>query len=118
MGQDKESKDFPELNGNEYTAYSNLWDTMKVILEGVLARVLLLRTDTLTKAILFFPRTHSVDQAGLELRNPLASASRVLGLKVCTTTAWPQTPAGVQALSFSEYLHSTLHHTFPSASFS
>jgi hypothetical protein len=33
------------------------------------------------------PGTHSVDQAGLELRNPLASASRVLGLKVCATTA-------------------------------
>jgi hypothetical protein len=32
------------------------------------------------------PGTHSVDQAGLELRNPPASASRVLGLKVCTTT--------------------------------
>jgi hypothetical protein len=31
--------------------------------------------------------THSVDQAGLELRNPPASASRVLGLKVCDTTA-------------------------------
>jgi hypothetical protein len=30
------------------------------------------------------PGTHSVDQAGLELRNPPASASRVLGLK-----AWP-----------------------------
>jgi hypothetical protein len=29
------------------------------------------------------PGTHSVDQAGLELRNPLASASRVLGLKSC-----------------------------------
>jgi hypothetical protein len=29
------------------------------------------------------PGTHSVDQAGLELRNPPASASRVLGLKVC-----------------------------------
>jgi hypothetical protein len=29
--------------------------------------------------------THSVDQAGLELRNPLASASRVLGLKACAT---------------------------------
>jgi hypothetical protein len=28
-----------------------------------------------------------VDQAGLELRNPPASASRVLGLKVCATTA-------------------------------
>jgi hypothetical protein len=27
------------------------------------------------------PGTHSVDQAGLELRNPLASASQVLGLK-------------------------------------
>jgi hypothetical protein len=33
------------------------------------------------------PGTHSVDQAGLELRNLPASASRVLGLKACTTTA-------------------------------
>jgi hypothetical protein len=33
------------------------------------------------------PGTHSVDQAGLELRNLPASASQVLGLKVCTTTA-------------------------------
>jgi hypothetical protein len=33
------------------------------------------------------PGTHFVDQAGLELRNPPASASRVLGLKVCATTA-------------------------------
>jgi hypothetical protein len=32
------------------------------------------------------PRTHAVDQAGLELRNPPASASQVLGLKACTTT--------------------------------
>jgi hypothetical protein len=32
--------------------------------------------------------THSVDQAGLELRNPPASASQVLGLKACATTAW------------------------------
>ena len=32
------------------------------------------------------PGTHSVDQAGLELRNPPASASKVLGLKVCATT--------------------------------
>jgi hypothetical protein len=35
------------------------------------------------------PETHSVDQAGLELRNPPASASQVLGLKVCPTTARP-----------------------------
>jgi hypothetical protein len=33
------------------------------------------------------PRTHFVDQAGLELRNPPASASQVLGLKACDTTA-------------------------------
>ena len=32
--------------------------------------------------------THFVDQAGLELRNPPASASQVLGLKACATTAW------------------------------
>jgi hypothetical protein len=33
------------------------------------------------------PETHFVDQASLELRNPSASASRVLGLKACATTA-------------------------------
>jgi hypothetical protein len=32
------------------------------------------------------PGTQSVDQAGLEFRNPPASASRVLGLKACVTT--------------------------------
>ena len=34
------------------------------------------------------PGAHSVDQIGLELRDPPASASPVLGLKVCTTTTW------------------------------
>jgi hypothetical protein len=29
------------------------------------------------------PGTHSVEQAGLKLRNPPASASQVLGLKAC-----------------------------------
>jgi hypothetical protein len=33
------------------------------------------------------PGTHSVDQAGLELRNLPASASQVLALKACATTA-------------------------------
>jgi hypothetical protein len=33
------------------------------------------------------PGTHSVDQPGLELRNSPASASQVLGLKACATTA-------------------------------
>jgi hypothetical protein len=32
------------------------------------------------------PGTHSVDQAGLKLRNPPVSASQVLGLKACATT--------------------------------
>jgi hypothetical protein len=31
------------------------------------------------------PGTHFVDQADLQLRNPPASASRVLGLKACAT---------------------------------
>ena len=35
------------------------------------------------------PETHSVDQTGLELRNLPASASQVLGLKACATTARP-----------------------------
>jgi hypothetical protein len=34
-----------------------------------------------------YPGTHSVDQAGLKLRNPPAPASQVLGLKACATTA-------------------------------
>jgi hypothetical protein len=33
------------------------------------------------------PGTHFVDQVGLELRNLPASASRVLGLTACATTA-------------------------------
>jgi hypothetical protein len=33
------------------------------------------------------PGTHFVDQAGLKLRNPPASASQVLGLKACATIA-------------------------------
>jgi hypothetical protein len=35
------------------------------------------------------PGTHFVEQAGLELRNLPASASRVLGLKACATTPGP-----------------------------
>ena len=49
------------------------------------------------------PETHSVDQAGLELRNLPASASRVLGLKACATM--PGNPvrfyATTQALVFA-----------------
>jgi hypothetical protein len=36
------------------------------------------------------PRTHSVDQAGLELRNLPVSASQELGLRACATIVWPK----------------------------
>jgi hypothetical protein len=47
--------------------------------------------NTLILFFFFFspgcPGTHFVDQTGLELRNPPASASQVLALKACATTA-------------------------------
>jgi hypothetical protein len=43
--------------------------------------------DRVSLCSLGCPGTHSVDQAGLELRDPPASASHVLGSKACTTTA-------------------------------
>jgi hypothetical protein len=42
--------------------------------------------DRVSLCSLGSPGTHFVDQAALELRNPPASASRVLGLKACATT--------------------------------
>jgi hypothetical protein len=42
--------------------------------------------DRVSLCSLGCPGTHFVDQAGLELRNPPDSASRVLGLKACATT--------------------------------
>ena len=48
-------------------------------LVGFLDRVSLCSPD--------YPGTHSVDQAGLELRDPPTSASGVLALKVCASTA-------------------------------
>jgi hypothetical protein len=47
--------------------------------------VLFVFRDRVSLCSLGCPGTHSVDQAGLELRNPPASAFRVLGLKACTT---------------------------------
>ena len=52
------------------------------------------------------PGTHFVDQAGLKLRNPPASASQVLGLKACTTTARPE------ILFFKKYLSSVFYIFF------
>jgi hypothetical protein len=46
------------------------------------------------------PGTHSLDQAGLELRNPPASASRVQGLKTCATTPGYHTWFEVRGVAF------------------
>jgi hypothetical protein len=52
------------------------------------------------------PGTHSVDQAGLELRNPPASVSQVLGSKACATT--PGRASLFSSLLFSSLLFSSL----------
>ena len=43
--------------------------------------------DRVSLCISGCPETHFVDQPGLELKNPPASASQVLELKACATTA-------------------------------
>jgi hypothetical protein len=48
--------------------------------------VLFVFRDRVSLYSLGCPGTHFVDQAGLELRNSPVSASRVLVLRVCTTT--------------------------------
>jgi hypothetical protein len=52
----------------------------------VVVVLLLLLQDRAFLCSLGCPGTYFVDQAGLELKNPPASASQVLGLKACTTT--------------------------------
>jgi hypothetical protein len=67
------------------------------------------------------PETHSVDQAGLKLRNPPASASQVLGLKACATTARPSSylknykGKPMRWLSFSKHLLPISHSKFHSS---
>jgi hypothetical protein len=53
------------------------------------------------------PGTHSVDQAGLKLRNPPASASQVLGLKACATTLSMLWKLSVAVGSASVSLHTS-----------
>ena len=64
-------------------------DPFLFVLGGVVVVVclfVLVFRDRVSLYIPGCPGTHSVDQAGLELRSPPASASRVLGLKACATT--------------------------------
>ena len=51
----------------------------------VVVVVLLVFQDRISLCSPGCPGTHFVDQAALELRNPPASASQVLGLKAWTT---------------------------------
>jgi hypothetical protein len=61
-----------------------LWDPLRQTIYYYFCFVFLRQVSLCSPG---YPGTHSVDQAGLELRNLPASASQVLGLKVCTTTA-------------------------------
>jgi hypothetical protein len=58
------------------------------LLTGLLSFIYLFFLDRVSLCSPGCPGTHSVDQVGLELRNLPASASQVLGLKTCATTAW------------------------------
>jgi len=60
--------------------------TLADFLVGWLVGLVLVFRDRVSLYSPGYPGTHFVDQAGLELRNPPASASQVLGLKVCATT--------------------------------
>ena len=69
--------------------------------------------------------SYFVNQAGLELRNPAASASRVLGLKACTTTPSSIYPfvhislfANVHYESLIWFETSGLYHTINTGSIS
>jgi hypothetical protein len=59
------------------------------------------------------PGTPSVEQADLKLRNPPASASQVLRLKACATTARPLLSYFFLKINYCIYLHSILCLPFP-----
>jgi hypothetical protein len=81
------------VDGNEEEA-GRLWRKwegggelqLDIMYERIFCFVLFFETGFLCVALAVLD--HSVDQAGLELRNPPASASQVLELKACATTAW------------------------------
>jgi hypothetical protein len=80
----------PNCSSQEEELESEVWglgvrmtDCMWIVFVVV---VVVLR-DRVSLCISGCPETHFVGQAGLEFRNPPASASQVLGLKACATTA-------------------------------
>jgi hypothetical protein len=109
----------PRYLSNTMSAYMLPCFLPWTISQSVLVWVLLLWTDSMTTTLLpplppptptpdrvslcspDCPGTHSVAQAGLELRNLPASASRVLGLKACVTTAWLTTTLSKETFNWS-----------------
>ena len=63
------------------------WSMLSLVLFFFVVVVVVVFRDRVSLCSPGCPGTHFVDQAGLELRNLPASASRVLGLKACATTA-------------------------------
>jgi hypothetical protein len=84
-----------QLNVNcHYVELFSLWSWKKIISHYIKRFIFFLSFfflfffwDRVSLYSLGCPGTHVVDQAGLELRNPPVSASQVLGLKACATTA-------------------------------
>jgi hypothetical protein len=74
---------YDSINRMHFYSYLNSMDRPYIFL-NLYIFVLLFR-DRVSLCSLGCPGAHSVDQTGLELRNPPASASRMLGLKVCAT---------------------------------
>jgi hypothetical protein len=72
---------------NDYQLYLNVCYAIGQISQiSVLFFFFFFFRDRVSLCIPGCPGTHFVDQAGLELRNLPAPASRVLGLKACATT--------------------------------
>lgn len=61
------------------------------------------------------PGIHSIDQSGLELKDPLASTPQTLGLRVCTTATLPGLPLSGAFLSEHLQTHIVLHSRPPLA---
>jgi hypothetical protein len=68
-------------------SYSQAWQKAPVILFLFFCFLFFVFRDRFSLCSPGCPGTYSVDGAGLELRNPPASASQVLGLKACAITA-------------------------------
>jgi hypothetical protein len=82
----KEQMEFPKCETHMNSSLGCLWTLKCLILIYLWQFFFLVFRDRVSLCSPGCPGTRSVDQAGLELRNPPAFASQVLGLKACATT--------------------------------